>query len=51
MAKIHNTKYKILPKLKCLALKQIIILHKRKAVKNKNYQAKYIKLQTEHKEI
>ena len=51
MAKIGNAKYTILPKNRILAPKQIIALHKRKAVTNRKYKAKYIKLQAEYQGV
>ena len=51
MAKIGNAKYTILPKNRILTPKQIIALHKRKAVTNRKYKAKYIKLQAEYQGV
>ena len=51
MAKIGNAKYKILPSDKYLSPKQIIANHKRKAITNRKYKAKYIKIQAEYQGV
>ena len=51
MAKIGNAKYKVLPKNKFYAPKQLIELYKRSAVTNRKYKAKYIKLQAEYQGV
>ena len=51
MAKIGNAKYKMLPSDNYLSPKQLIANHKRKAITNRKYKAKYIKIQAEYQGI
>jgi len=51
MAKIGNSKYKILAVDKYLTPNQIINLYKRKAKTNRKYKARYIKLQAEYQGV
>lgn len=51
MAKIGKAKYKILLLGKYLSPKQLITNHTRKAITNRKYNAKYIKLQAEYQDV
>ncbi|HED36699.1 MAG TPA: hypothetical protein ENI76_00390 [Ignavibacteria bacterium] len=51
MAPRGNAKYKILPSGKYLNPNQILNLYRTKAIENRRYKAKYIKLQTEYQGI
>ncbi len=51
MARLGNAKYKILPTNKCMSSKQILTNHKRKAHTNRNYNAKYIRIQSDYQGV
>ena len=51
MAKIGNARYKMLPSDKYLSPKQLIANHKYKAITNRKYKAKYIKIQAEYQGV
>ncbi len=51
MARLNNSKYKILPVNKHMSSKQILACYKRKTHTNRAYKAKYIKIQADYQGV